>query len=396
MRCICCILILALCGGKDGAWAMKALILSCNTGQGHNTAGKALLEALTLRGIPAEMHDALSFGGKRTSVVVSGGYVKLTQIRPSMFGHLYRAGALISNPRFKSPVYYANTLYAARLKKFILDKGFDTILCPHLFPAEALTWLRSKHGLAVRVYGVATDYTCTPFWEETDVDVFFIPHKALRAEYEQKGFAPERLLETGIPVSRAFQQKQPMADARKALGLSQDKQLFLVMGGSMGFGDVPDIAAHLLALGPKNIQVLVMVGSNQKLKKVMLERFGGDERVLPVDYTTQVATYMDACDVTLTKPGGLSSTEAAVKQVPFVHTAPIPGCETANARFFGELGVSLPTTTALESAQAALLLAADASLKERQLACQRSEINPHAADDIIDELLRREALMPQL
>lgn len=366
---------------------MKVLILSCNTGQGHNTAGLALLEALTARGIPAEMHDALSFAHKRASVAVSGSYVKMTQVRPAMFGRLYRAGSAISNPRFKSPVYYANALYAGRLMQFITENGFDTVLCPHLFPAEALTYLRRKHGLKVRVYGVATDYTCTPFWEETDIDRFFIPHAALRAEYQQKGFSPERLMETGIPVSRAFGEKTEQMAARAALGLERDQTLFLLMSGSMGFGDVPEIAAHLLNLSGANTRVLVLVGNNQKLKQVLLARFAEDTRVIPVDYTTQVALYMDACDVTLTKPGGLTSTEAAVKNIPFVHTAPIPGCETENARFFGRLGISLPTTTPLESAQAALLLASDAALRQRELACQREQINAHAADDIVDTLL---------
>ena len=365
---------------------MKALILSCNTGQGHNTAGKALLEALTRRGIPAEMHDALAFGGRRASVVVSGGYVKMTQLRPAMFGRLYRAGELISSPRSKSPVYYANALYAGQLMRFIQDNGFDTVLCPHLFPAEALTWLRRRHGLKARVYGVATDYTCTPFWEETDVDRFFIPHAALRPEYEQKGFAPGRLVETGIPVSQAFAQKLDMAQARAILGLEQDKTLFLLMSGSMGFGDVPEIASHLLALSGPDVRVLVLVGHNQRLKAELAARFARDSRLIAVDFTTQVAVYMDACNITLTKPGGLTSTEAAVKNIPFVHTAPIPGCETVNARFFEALGISLPTTTPLESAQAALLLAADESMRARLLACQRREINPRAADDIVDAI----------
>lgn len=365
---------------------MKALILSCNTGQGHNTAGKALLEAFARRGIPAEMHDALAFGGRRASVAVSGGYVKMTQLRPAMFGRLYRAGELISSPRFKSPVYYANALYAGQLMRFIQDNGFDTVLCPHLFPAEALTWLRRRHGLKARVYGVATDYTCTPFWEETDVDRFFIPHAALRPEYEQKGFAPDRLVETGIPVSRAFAEKLDMAQARAILGLEQDKTLFLLMSGSMGFGDVPEIASHLLALSGPDVRVLVLVGHNRHLKAELAARFAGDARLMPVDFTTQVAVYMDACNITLTKPGGLTSTEAAVKNIPFVHTAPIPGCETVNARFFGALGIALPTTTPLESAQAALLLAADESMRARLLACQRREINPRAADDIVDAI----------
>lgn len=366
---------------------MKVLILSCNTGQGHNTAGRALLEALKLRGIPAEMHDALAFGHKHVSGAVSDSYVKMTQVRPAMFGRLYRAGSAISNPRFKSPVYYANTLYARRLMTFITENGFDTILCPHLFPAEALTYLRRKCGLNVRVYGVATDYTCTPFWEETELDRFFIPHAALRAEYERKGFAPETLMETGIPVSRAFQTQTDKQAARAALGLESDKQLFLLMSGSMGFGDVPQIAAHILALSDANTRVLVLVGHNHKLKQALATRFAEDARVIPVDFTTRVALYMDACDVTLTKPGGLTSTEAAVKNIPFVHTAPIPGCETENLQFFGKLGVAMPTTTPLESAQAALLLAGDAALRERQLSCQREQINARAADDIVDAML---------
>ena len=68
------------------------------------------------------------------------------------------------------------------------------------------------------------------------------------------------------------------------------------------------------------------------------DRFCSDCRVLAVPFTDNVQLYMDACDVLLTKPGGLSSTEAAVKNVPMVHTDPIPGCETKNAQFFMDRG----------------------------------------------------------
>lgn len=372
-----------------GVSSIKALILSCNTGQGHNTAGRAVLEALHGYGVEAEMKDALAFGGKKTSVAISGGYVKLTQTNPGAFGKLYRAGAVISNPHFKSPVYYANAMYASRLEAYIVENGFDTVIHPHLFPAEALTYLRQKRGLKVKSYGVATDYTCSPFWEETDIDLFFIPHAELRMEYQSKGFAPERLMETGIPVSRAFRKKTPMTAARQALGLSQEDELCLLMTGSMGFGDVPDIIAELLRLGGDCMRVMVLTGHNERLTRRLNERFGGDARVQPVGYTEQVALYMDACNVVLTKPGGLSSTEAAVKNVPFVHTAPIPGCETENARFFGRLGLSLPTHAPRESAEAALLLLRDGDLRLRQLANQREQINAQAADDIAKEMLRR-------
>ena len=54
----------AVCLCADSKEAnLKVLILSCNTGQGHNSAGKALFECFTHSGIPCEMKDALSFAG---------------------------------------------------------------------------------------------------------------------------------------------------------------------------------------------------------------------------------------------------------------------------------------------------------------------------------------------
>ncbi|MDD3411673.1 MAG: glycosyl transferase [Eubacteriales bacterium] len=367
---------------------MKALILSCNTGQGHNTAGKAVLEALQLRGVPCEMKDALSFGGERTSVRVSGSYIRITQAVPSLFGRLYRAGALISSCRHKSPVYFANTLYADRLSRYITENGFDIILSPHLFPAEALTFLRRKRGLRVRSYGIATDYTCSPFWEETDVDRFFIPHEALRPEYESKGFAPQRLLATGIPVSRAFREKKSVAEARGELGLSCAGRVFLMMTGSMGFGDVPELTQALLARVAPDDRILILAGRNERLAARLRAKYGADERVRLVPFTRRVPLYMDACDVLLSKPGGLSSTEAAAKNVPLVHTAPIPGCETANAHLFAMRGLSIATRTPQESAEAAVYLAGDEGAKRRQLEAQRSFVNAAAADDIVNALLR--------
>ena len=52
--------------------------------------------------------------------------------------------------------------------------------------------------------------------------------------------------------------------------------------------------------------------------------------------------YMAAADIFVTKPGGLSSTEAAVTGVPMIHISSIPGCETRNLKYFESHGMSLP------------------------------------------------------
>ena len=46
---------------------MKILILSCNTGEGHNAAGHAVEEAALARGHEVNFVDAMQLGKRHTS-----------------------------------------------------------------------------------------------------------------------------------------------------------------------------------------------------------------------------------------------------------------------------------------------------------------------------------------
>ena len=371
--------------------SVKVLILSCNTGQGHNAAGKALLEEFRTRGIPCDMQDALAFAGQRASRVVSNTYINIAVKTPNIFGLMYKAGNSISSNRRKSPVYYANKAYAAQMADFIEQNGYDTVLCPHLFPAEALTYIRHiRPDFSARCYAVATDYACIPFWEETRMDRYFIPHRELAAEFERKGIAAERLCPTGIPVSSRFAQKRQQSEARAELGHSTQGKEYLVIGGSMGFGDVKTLAAGLADRISGQDRIIIMGGNNERLKQELRAGFSHDARVQVLDFTDQVSLYMDACDVLFTKPGGLTSTEAAAKRVAMIHTAPIPGCETINAEFFASRGMSVRCMTAEDAVESGIRLAEDPLRREAMRLAQEREINAFAARDIVDEVLRTE------
>lgn len=362
---------------------MKVLILSCNTGGGHNTAGRAVKEELDARGIPCEMKDALSFGAEKTSRIVSGGYVTIAKQAPHVFGYIYQAGDTVSSWKIRSPVYFANTLYAKKLYQYIMDHDYDTIVCPHLFPAEALTYIRAKFHPSFRCYAVATDYVCIPFWEETKMDAYFIPHPDLIEEFAQKGIPREKLVVTGIPVSSSFLPKLSRTEARACLGLNQEKKIYLVMTGSMGFGDTSALVEKMVSDPEQDYFSVVLTGNNDKLKSELDAAFS-KEKVLAVPFTNQVALYMDACDVLLTKPGGLSSTEAAVKNVPFVHTAPIPGCETKNASFFSSRKMSFFAPDLNASAAMAAELMENPEKQRMMIEAQQKNINGRAAADICD------------
>ena len=162
------------------------------------------------------------------------------------------------------------------------------------------------------------------------------------------------------------------------------------MTGSMGYGNAEALVAALRTRIP-GADVLVMGGNNERLKRTLRTTFAEDAQVSVLDYTNEVSLYLDAADLLFTKPGGLSSTEAAVKGIPMIHTAPIPGWEAENAAFFETLGLSCTgdTPEAQADAAAALLAAPDAMEQMRKR--QRAEINPHAAEDIATLLLTRAA-----
>lgn len=320
---------------------MRVLILSCNTGEGHNAAGKAVLERVIAEGHEAVMEDIMMMAGKRTSRIVGGTYVGIVQHMPHFFQLLYKAGSRISSPARKSPVYWANTFMAKHLSRYLEENHFDIIVTPHLFPAETMTYMKKHNMLKQKVIAIATDYTCIPFWEETNCDYYILPHPDLVEEYAEKGIPREKLIPFGIPVGLAFSEKKEKPQAKTDCGLPVSEPAYLVMSGSMGFGKVNLFAAELCHHCRQGEQIVIICGHNESMKKVLERQFQGNSNVHIIGFTNQISDYMDACDVVFTKPGGLSSTEAAVKRIPIVHTAPIPGCETKNLQFFTSRGLSV-------------------------------------------------------
>jgi len=92
--------------------------------------------------------------------------------------------------------------------------------------------------------------------------------------------------------------------------------------------------------------------------------------------------YLRACDVVFTKPGGLTSTEAAVIRVPIIHTAPIPGCETINRRFFMRAGMSSSAITVKGQVSKGIRLMNDLNAQKKMVNRQAKEIHGDAAEQL--------------
>lgn len=377
--------------------AMKILILSCNTGEGHNSSAKALKAAMDARGIESEIQDTIALVSAAASRKVSDIYVYST--KSSMFERAYKIGALVSgmDVGLKSPVYLTNRFYAKKLWDHIVNGGYDAVVCVHLFPAEAITALKRQALLLkklnfpkVPTIFVMTDYTCIPFLPETELDRYVIAHEDLVEEFVEKGIPREKVVPIGIPVSLT-KERIPKEEARrladKEFGWDDgaDKgKWFLLMGGSMGFGNMGDLLERLLDKISDEDRVICICGRNDELRDGLTMDFGEDNRFKAIGYTDKVSLLMDASDVLFSKPGGITSTEAAIRNIPLVHTAPIPGLEDKNALFFHFHNMSYSTKDPRHQADVALRLCNDEAWRNRMLEAQRRNTNLHTCDDIID------------
>ncbi|MFA9382066.1 MAG: hypothetical protein ACERKO_13505, partial [Acetanaerobacterium sp.] len=199
---------------------MKTLILSTKTGQGHNSASFALKASLEEAGGEAVVADVLKSSKKDASAPVSSLYNNMVMHAPAAFGMLYRAGELVSSNSHHSPIYYLNSLYADRLFTGVAKIAPQVVVCPHIFSAQAMTRLREKKGLNIPTLGIVTDYTCSPFWEETRLNAYVIPAAPLVDEFVKKGVPRERIYPLGIPVHPRFKRRNTKQEARAAFGVT--------------------------------------------------------------------------------------------------------------------------------------------------------------------------------
>ncbi len=363
---------------------MEALILSCSTGGGHNAAGKAVAQALESRGHHVTILDPYQLASDGLALTIGNMYIKLVQKAPRLFGFVYFLGNMVRRFPGHSPVYWINGKMTDRMEEYLQQHSFDVIVMPHIFPAEILGHMKNSGITLPPTIFVATDYACIPFTEETACDYYVIPSPELKEEFCKRGIPEEKIMPLGIPVRDEFFNEKERDRALKKLHLPSDKRYFLLSGGSIGAGKIASSIRCLRQYLKENrdYRLVVICGNNLRLYRRLRKKYQSDEQLLILQSTPHIADYMKACDAFLSKPGGLSSTEAAVLKIPLIHISPIPGCEKKNAVFFATRGMSVSVAKPGKELLKAIEGLKDVQAVERMRENQGRYIRPYACEDI--------------
>lgn len=318
---------------------MPTLILSCSTGQGHNSCAKAIKEYYDHQGEKCFLKDPLDYVSHKLSRFVCWGhtamYRKCHWLFKLGYGYSEKHESVFDE---NSSAYVSLSKGAESIYSFIRDEGIDKVICTHIFASILMTVVGRKYPLQAAVCSVATDYTATPGTSDCVDDIRFIPDVSLAREFVNPELEGMRVIASGIPVRQMFYRRKSADEAKQIFKIVPSHKHILMMCGSMGCGPMKKLTKELVRRTGENVEVSIVCGTNHTLRRKLRKKYSKNAKVHVLGYVEDMSTLMDSADLCLTNPGGISVTEAAVKSLPMVFINAVAGCEDHNRRFFIERG----------------------------------------------------------
>ncbi len=311
---------------------------------------------------------------------------------PQVYSYIYdRAERATHVPAFRR---FVSQYTAANLRKFVDEREPDLVVCTHAFPCGVMSEYKRQFDSDLPVVGIVTDFVVHPFWIYTNIDAYSVATPEMRHALISRGVCDERILLSGIPVDARFGTPRLGVDALRAeLDLPRDRPIVLLMGGGVGIGPLEKM---MRALGMVDVPIAaaVIVGRNRALERRVIAAAEHTAYPLRVyGFVNNVFDFMHASDVLLSKPGGLTSSEALAARIPMVLVKPLPGQEERNTRYLvtrkiairarGEVAVAAAVTEVLTSGHRR------EQLHERIEALRRPDAAIRVAERIVALLDRR-------
>ncbi|MBE6066329.1 MAG: UDP-N-acetylglucosamine--LPS N-acetylglucosamine transferase [Clostridium lundense] len=366
---------------------MKALIFSVSAGGGHKRAAEAVKSYIDIYDNNSEVKiiDTIRYINPLIDKVVIGGYLKTIKLSPNLFGKLYdysESDYGIANLSAK-----INEILTYKLIPLIDEFKPDILISTHAFTTEMISIIKMKHKKNLPTVSVITDYACHSFWLHPYIDAYIVSNSDMANEMVSKGIDRDTIYNIGIPIKPEFFKKYDSAKTLEDIGLFPNKKTILIMGGSLGIGKIENIYKKLLFLD-KDIQIIIVTGRNKRLYDELI-KIRDNFQTKPtyiIGFTDNVNKYMQACDLLISKPGGLTVTEALICGVPLAIFSPIPGQEEKNAEFLLKYNLAINLSESKNCIDAIdYLISNEAKLQEMKDNC-REFSNPHVGENLYDIL----------
>lgn len=319
----------------------KVLILTTSTGEGHNQAANSIANTFMKYSYEVITYDFLKSNSKILTNLLVKGYEIAASFFPKTYGFLYNISNTLFITKIISFIFY---FLNKKVYKFIRNSNPDVIVVTHPFAVSITTNIKNK--INIPIITIVTDFKAHGAYISDKVDAYIVGSNETKNNLIEKGILKDRIFVYGIPVKdKFFKEKINLSGIDKG-----DYFNVLLMGGSMGLKNISQVLKELLNNSCK-LRITVVCGKNEELRNNLLKKYNNNiknKKLHILGFSNDIDVLMDYSDLIISKPGGLTSTEAINKRLPLIIPFVIPGQETENVEVLQANGCAIYLNNLLE------------------------------------------------
>lgn len=318
---------------RNALYAMgkkRILLMYISANSGHHSASLAIEKAFRELSSDIEIMNVNSFHYTNPILekIVNRAYMGVIRRTPEVWGYLYDNPKIVKRTQsLRESIHRYNS---QKTKVLLENFNPDAVICTQAFPCGIVADYKKTSGSRVMLAGVLTDYAPHSYWLYDNVDIYFVPSREAKERFVSNGVSADRIYLTGIPIDPKFKKILDRKKIMGSLGLSEEKPVVLIMGGSQGIGPIKDLL-KILNKSSLHFQIIVVAGGNKKLHRYLKKIAPRlDKKTFVFGYANNIDELMEISSVIITKPGGITISEALAKGLALFIVKPIPGQEQMN------------------------------------------------------------------
>lgn len=369
--------------------ARKILVISASAGNGHVRAAQAIEaaglesnEALEIRHVDLYQY---TFGLNRWAC--SRGFILMIEHFPFAWKMLYKVSDCQKKSLFARLQDNWERFAFRGILKEIQEFQPDDIVCTHFTPPRLILNWKKTGKVNARLWIQVTDFHLHLQWLYDGVDGYFVGNRHVKEALISHGVDAEKIVVNGIPIMPIFSKELSREVCAAELGIDPNKTTYLLMNGGSANRSNLELAEKILKIS--TCQLIFVAGRSEWIYEKLCEMKQTYPLLCPIGFSKTIDRIMTCSDIFISKPGGLSTSEAMAKKLPMIAFAPIPGHEEENAKMLAAHGAAIRADTADELFAIIEKLESNPNLllEMKQNIGELSQ--PFAAQRVIEEILKK-------
>ena len=315
------------------------LIFSASTGGGHNAAAKSLQKGLMERNYDAKVIDAFAESSPALNRLLTHGYKNLVENLPKLYHTFYfKFDKMTKNQQMFFNII--TRIMNPEILPMIYEEKPVLLVSTHPFVTNKLGTLKKNGAFDIPILSFVTDYKIHGFYINPIIDAYVVGSQYTKDDMIRRGVPENIIYPFGIPVRESFieETKSPEIIDKTVRGT------ILMMAGSLGCNQMEKAFVAVMKAEQK-LKIIVVCGNNKSMERdlTFLKKVykTNSKNVEIHGFVNNIPTLMDESDVIISKPGGLTTTEAMIKGIPMLIPYYYPGQEEENVDFLVESGMGI-------------------------------------------------------